>query len=59
VDIPVMLHQNIQQAQRSAGSRNVTVPDSYTGDTVQCYIAFINTTGDISSSRYAGNVAVA
>jgi hypothetical protein len=48
-----------EQAQRSAGSRNVTVPDSYTGDTVECYIAFINTTGDISSSRYAGNVAVA
>jgi hypothetical protein len=47
------------QAQRSAAGRNVTVPDSFTGDTVQNYIAFIDADGEVSNSRFAGEVLVA
>jgi hypothetical protein len=48
-----------QLAQRSAGTQNLTVPDSFTGDTVHCYMAYINSDGIVSNSRYAGPVTVA
>ena len=44
---------------RSIGTQTVTVPDSYLGDQVQCYMAFISESGhDVASSRFAGVVTV-
>jgi hypothetical protein len=45
---------------RADGTQSVTVPNSFTGDLVQCYIAFITEDGTvISNSTYAGAVTVA
>ena len=49
-----------QLAERADGTQTVTVPDSFSGDQVQCYIGFINVKGDeVASSRFAGAVTVA
>jgi hypothetical protein len=46
-------------AERSAATQTVTVPDAWTGDLVQNYLAFINAKGDdLASSRFAGAVTV-
>ncbi len=46
-------------AERADGTQTVTVPDSWSGDLVQCYMAFINAKGDdVASSRFAGAVTV-
>lgn len=44
--------------ERADGTQTITVPDSFTGDQVQCYIAFIAADGQVSNSRYAGAVTV-
>lgn len=45
---------------RSAGLHTLTVPNQYSGDTVQAYIAFISADGkEVSNSRYIGSVEVA
>ena len=45
---------------RIGGSQPVTLPDSFTGDEVQCYISFGNLTQSvISDSVYAGGIIVA
>ena len=45
---------------RADGTQSVTVPNSFSGDQVQCYIAFITKDGtDISNSIYAGVITVA
>jgi hypothetical protein len=47
-------------AERADGTQTVTVPDSFSGDLVQCYIAFITVDGAmISDSAFAGAVTVA
>jgi hypothetical protein len=46
-------------AERADGTQTVTVPDSFTEDQVQCYIAFISDKGVVSNSRFAGAVTVA
>jgi len=47
-------------AERADGTQTVTVPDSFSGDLVQCYMAFISPDGkDLASSRFAGAVTVA
>jgi hypothetical protein len=44
---------------RADGTQSVTVPDSFTGDQVQCFIAFITLDGlELSNSKYAGVVTV-
>ena len=49
-----------QLTERSAAAQAVTVPDSFTGDNVHCYMAFIQAEGsEVSNSRYAGAVVVA
>jgi hypothetical protein len=49
-----------QLADRADGTQTVTVPASFTGDLVHCYIGFITANGfELSSSRYAGAVTVA
>lgn len=49
-----------QLAERADGTQTVTVPDSFSGDLVHCYISFITANGfEPSSSRYAGAVTVA
>jgi hypothetical protein len=46
-------------ASRSAATETITVPHSFSGDTVHCYIAFINEDeSDVSNSAYAGAIAV-
>ncbi len=41
-----------QLAERSVGTQTVTVPDSWAGDTVQTYLAFIDEKGDdVASSQ--------
>ena len=45
---------------RAAGTQTVTVPDSFSADTVQCYLAFISIDGQlVSDSQFAGAVTVA
>lgn len=47
-------------ADRSAGAKTVTVPDVYSGDTVEAYIAFKDAeTNQVSNSIYVGSVDVA
>jgi hypothetical protein len=46
-------------AERADDTQTVTVPDSFSGDLVQCYIAFITVDGAmISNSAFAGAVTV-
>lgn len=44
--------------ERSTGTETVTVPDSFSGDTVQCYMAFLSEEGEVSRSGFAGPVTV-
>jgi len=46
-------------AERADGTQTVTVPDSFSGDLVQCYMAFIAEDGTVSNSAFAGAVTVA
>ena len=47
-------------AERADGTQTVTVPDSFSGDLVECYIAFITVDGQtVSNSAFAGAVTVA
>lgn len=47
-------------AQRDDELQSVTVPDSWTGQTIHCYMSFIKADGTIvSNSEYAGQVVVA
>ena len=49
-----------QLAERADGTQTITVPDSFSGDLVQCYIAFITVDGQtVSNSAFAGAVTVA
>jgi hypothetical protein len=49
-----------QLAERADGTQTVTVPDSFSGDLVECYIAFITIDGKVvSNSAFAGAVTVA
>jgi len=49
-----------QLAERDDVTQTVTVPDSFSGDLVQCYIAFITADGQtVSNSAFAGAVTVA
>jgi len=44
---------------RAIGAQTITLPNSYTGDEVQCYIAFTNAKGSvISNSQFVGSVIV-
>lgn len=44
---------------RSSGTQTATLPDSYQGDDVECFIAFIsNDSSSISNSTYLGSIAV-
>lgn len=59
-------HQNVyikDLAERADGTQTVTVPDSWSGDQVQCYIYFNTAVGavadEVSPSAYAGAVTVA
>jgi len=46
--------------ERADGTQSVTVPNSFSGDLVHCYIAFITVDGKLlSNSKYAGAVTVA
>jgi len=45
-------------AERADGTQTVTVPDSFSGDLVQCYMAFIAADGTVSNSGFAGAVTV-
>jgi hypothetical protein len=45
---------------RSTGAHTLTVPNQYSGDTVNAFIAFISEDGkEVSDSRYIGSVVVA
>ncbi len=47
-------------AERGDGTQTVTVPNSFSGDLVQCYMAFITEDGQmVSNSTFAGAVTVA
>jgi hypothetical protein len=49
-----------QLAERADGTQTVTVPDSFSGDLVQCYMAYITADGQtVSNSAFAGAVTVA
>ena len=44
---------------RISGSQSITLPDSFTGDEVQCYISFGTPTQSVvSNSEFAGGVIV-
>jgi len=44
---------------RDAGTQTLTIPDSYSGDSVECFIAFISVDGEVANSKYIGSVVVA
>ncbi len=47
-------------ATRSAGSQNVDIPTNYSGDTVECFLAFISEDGlTVANSKHVGSVVVA
>ena len=47
-------------SERADGTQSVTVPASFSGDQVQCYIAFAAIDGNaLSNSKYAGAITVA
>jgi hypothetical protein len=48
-----------QLAERADGTQTITVPDSFSGDLVECYMAYINASGQVSNSAFAGAVTVA
>ena len=49
-----------QLAERADGTQTVTVPDSFSGDLVQCYMAYITADGvEVSNSGFCGAVTVA
>ena len=49
-----------QLAERADGTQTVTVPDSFSGDLVQCYMAYITVDGQtVSNSAFAGAVTIA
>lgn len=44
---------------RSSGSQDLTIPDSYSGETVEAFIAFVSEDGKtVSNSKYIGSVVV-
>jgi len=49
----------VDEGMRSDSPQTVTLPNSFAGDLVQCYIGFISTDDfDLSNSTYAGSVTV-
>ncbi len=47
-------------AARNAGSQSLTVPDDFSGDSVECFIAFLSEDGiSVANSKYVGSVTVA
>jgi hypothetical protein len=48
-----------QLAERGDETQTVTVPDSFSGDLVQCYMAYKAEDGSVSNSAFAGAVTVA
>ncbi len=47
-------------SERADGTQTITVLDSFSGDLVQCYMAFITADGaTVSNSAFAGAVTVA
>lgn len=44
---------------RDGGTQTLTIPDSYSGDSVECFIAFISIDGEVANSKYIGSVVVA
>ena len=49
-----------QLAERGDGTQTVTVPDSFSGDLCECWMAFISADGQtVSNSAFAGAVTVA
>ncbi len=45
---------------RSAGTQTLTVPDDFSGEPVECFIAFISADGlSVANSKYIGSVTVA
>lgn len=50
----------INGAARPAGSETLIIPDNFSGDSVECFIAFISADGrSVSNSKYVGLVSVA
>lgn len=45
-------------AARTEGSQTLTVPVNYSGDVVECYIAFISLDGTVANSKYLGEITV-
>lgn len=44
---------------RTAGTQTLTVPDDFSGDAVECFIAFISADGlSVSNSKYVGSITV-
>ena len=48
-----------QLAERADGTQTITLPSSFSGDLVQCYINFIDAAGEVSNSAFAGAVTIA
>lgn len=46
-------------AERSACSQTLTVPANYSGDAVECFIAFVSLDGTVSNSKYLGEITCA
>jgi len=44
---------------RNAGTQTLTIPNDFSGDSVECYISFISADGlSVTNSKYVGSVSV-
>lgn len=53
---PVRIVYILEGAERSTGTESVSIPSSFSGDTLELYIAFISEDGSkVSNSAYLGS----
>lgn len=45
----------LKGAERTVGTQTVTIPGTYTGETLELFIAFISEEGKVSNSQYLGS----
>ena len=47
------------ESTRVDGTQTLSVPTSYTGDSLECYMAFVDAKGNVADSKYIGPVVMA
>jgi len=55
-DSPAEAVYVIEGAERSLGAESVTLPDNFSGKSLETFISFVSTDGKVSNSAYVGSV---